>query len=243
LACNWKLDGEAMGHIATGRGAKAKIQLGQHVVVAVTEDDLDQTQQIIKIEEKGQAVVAIELRAIREARQKSDQEAQEKAAREQRERETAAHEQAVREEQERDRQAKERAAQEEFDRLVWIDPATELMWTKHDNGFQLTEWKDGRNYCSALRLAGFTDWDVPSFDELTSINNPWGEREGKGVVKGGIQLSGDWIIGYKLGKVRNGVQHSSVMCLKFRDGDRDDCIYGASNWAQKRVLCVRRASH
>jgi hypothetical protein len=232
-----------MGHIAAGSGAKAKIQLGQHVVVAVTENQLDQTQQIIKVEEKGQTVASIELKPVREARQKSEQEAQEKVAREQRERERAAKEQDVREQQERYRQARERAAQEEFDRMVWIDPATGLMWAKHDNGFQLTEWKDGRNYCSTLRLAGFADWVVPSFDELTSINNPWGEREGKGVVKGGIQLSGDWIIGYKLGKVRKGVQHSSVMCLKFRDGDRDDCIYGASSgWQQKRVLCVRRAS-
>ena len=244
LACNWKLDGETMGHIAAGGGAKAKVQLGQHVVVAVTENGLDQTQQIIKVEEKGQTVVAIELRAIREARQKSDQEAQEKAAREQRERETTAHEQAVRDERERDRQAKERAAQEGFDRLVWIDPATGLMWTRHDNGFQLIGGKDAYDYCSTLRLAGFADWGLPSFDELTSINNPGGKREGEGVVKGGIQLSGNWIIGYKLGKVRHGVQHISPMCLKFEDGDRYDGIpdelWGLN---QRRVLCVRRASH
>lgn len=104
LACNWKLDGEAKGSIEAGGSAKANVQFGQHIVVAVAEDGLDQAQQIIKVQEKGQTVVTFELKPVRQAGVKTEQEAQEQAAHEQQER--------------------ERAAQEELDRLVWADPAT-----------------------------------------------------------------------------------------------------------------------
>lgn len=239
LACNWKLDGEAKGRIAAGGSAKARVQLGQHLVVAVTEDDLDQAQEIIKVQEKGQLVVPMEFKSVREVRLRAEQERQDKAVREQQEKEREAQEQAAREQQEKDRQARERAAQEELDRLVWVDPATGLMWTKHDNGFQLTKWEDADRYCSALRLAGFADWRMPTIDELASINDPWGSRIGNGTLKGGIQISGVLVIGNKLGKVRkDGVQEVQDWTFEFWNGERNRGVLSAN---QNRVLCVRRA--
>jgi len=44
LACNWKLDGEAKGHINAGDSAKVMVQPSQHLVGAATEDTLDQSQ-------------------------------------------------------------------------------------------------------------------------------------------------------------------------------------------------------
>jgi tetratricopeptide (TPR) repeat protein len=111
LACNWKLDGEAKGHVDAGGSAKAQIQLGQHVVVGVTEDGLDQALQIIKVQGKGQTAVAIELKPVREARLRAQQEELGRAAQEQREKE---------------RQAQEQAAQQEAARLQDLrDHATE----------------------------------------------------------------------------------------------------------------------
>ena len=42
LACNWKLDGEPKGHINAGGAARARVEFGQHVVVAATDDGADQ---------------------------------------------------------------------------------------------------------------------------------------------------------------------------------------------------------
>jgi hypothetical protein len=110
LACNWKLDGEAKGHIDAGDSAKVKVQLSQHLVVAVTEDDLDQAQQIVKVEEKGQTVTAIELKPVREARLKAEQQARDKAAEE----------------------AREKVARDKSSK-IWTDPATGLTWAKEDS--------------------------------------------------------------------------------------------------------------
>ena len=81
LACNWKLDGEPKGRIEAGRAAKAKIEFGQHVVVATTEDGADQSQQITDIKAGGQTVISIELQPVRAARIEAKQTAQEEAAR------------------------------------------------------------------------------------------------------------------------------------------------------------------
>jgi TPR repeat protein len=81
LACNWKLDGETKGHIDAGGAAKARVEFGQHVVVAATDDGADQTQQFSEIKVSGQTVVTIELKPVRAARLHAQQIAQEEAAR------------------------------------------------------------------------------------------------------------------------------------------------------------------
>ena len=232
LACNWKLDGEAKGDIDTGGSAKARVELGQHLVLAVTEDGLDQAQQIVKVQEKGQMVVAIELKPVREARLKAEQEQQVKAAQEQREKERQAEEQAASEQQERDKQARERAAQEELDRQIWIDPATGLMWTKKDNGSDMTA-QEALNYCNGLRLAGYSDWQLPTIDQLATISDAsvtgsgWGQH-----VKGDLQISGfEW--GVSTGKKRQ-----VPWTYNFYDGSR---LEGPLGERQDRALCVRRS--
>jgi hypothetical protein len=68
LSCNWSLDGEQKGHIEAGASAKAKAGLGQHVVIATTEDSLDRVHQVAEVRNSGQTVVILELKAIRAAR-------------------------------------------------------------------------------------------------------------------------------------------------------------------------------
>ena len=77
LACNWSLDGEVKGRIEAGRSAKVKVELGQHVVYAVTEDGLDKTEQDIEIKNAGQTIVHIVLQPVRDIRLKAEQEARE----------------------------------------------------------------------------------------------------------------------------------------------------------------------
>jgi hypothetical protein len=68
LSCNWSLDGEQKGHIEAGASAKAKVGLGQHVVIATTEDGLDRVQQVAEARNSGQTVVTLELKPLRAAR-------------------------------------------------------------------------------------------------------------------------------------------------------------------------------
>ena len=45
LACDWKLDGEVKGQIDAEGSAKVKVEPGQHMVEATTEDGVDQVKQ------------------------------------------------------------------------------------------------------------------------------------------------------------------------------------------------------
>jgi hypothetical protein len=68
LACNWKLDGEVKGRIEAGAAAKVKVELGQHILVAITEDGADQVKQLSEVKNTGQTVVSLELQPVRDAR-------------------------------------------------------------------------------------------------------------------------------------------------------------------------------
>jgi len=178
LACNWKLDGKAKGHLDAGGSTKAKIELGQHVVLATTEDGADQVKLMSEAKTNSQTVVSVELKPVRDARLKAEQ-------------------------QEKEQKARERAAREEA-AGVWTDPATGLMWAKKDNGADVT-WQQATDYCRNLQLAGYSDWRLPMIDELQGIYDPnanvpgeWGSVPGQWSsggpatwhVKGNLQLSG-----------------------------------------------------
>jgi hypothetical protein len=79
LACNWKLDGEARGRIEAGSSAKAKVEPGQHIVVAITVDGLDKAQQLVEVKAYGQKVVNLELQPVRILRLEAEQEKRDKA--------------------------------------------------------------------------------------------------------------------------------------------------------------------
>jgi hypothetical protein len=59
-------------------------------------------------------------------------------------------------------------AQEMQARGYWVDSSTGLMWAARDNGKDVT-WKQAMKYCRELRLAGYSDWRLPSVDELEGI--------------------------------------------------------------------------
>jgi hypothetical protein len=171
LTCDWKLDGTPMGRINAGGSAKAKVELGQHMVVATTEDAFDKVEYEIKIRTAEQTIMRISLQPVRDARLKADQEARDKAQRESRERvEQEARDKAVREQREKEEKERKRVAQEEA-AGVWTDPATELMWEKEDNQHWVT-WQQATDYCQRLQLAGHSDWRLPTIDEFKGIYDP-----------------------------------------------------------------------
>ncbi|MGO9492910.1 MAG: trypsin-like peptidase domain-containing protein [Terracidiphilus sp.] len=92
-----------------------------------------------------------------------------------------------------------RTAQDVTAGLTWSDPETGLIWTKKDNGYgnDLT-WQESVDYCRNLRLAGYTDWRLPTIDELQGIFDSTANEHGPTCysgketwhVKGSLQLSG-----------------------------------------------------
>ena len=75
LTCNWKLDGETKGHIDAGGSAKSKIELGQHALVAATDDGLDKVEKDIEIKTVGQTIFRVELQPVRNDRVQGQQNA------------------------------------------------------------------------------------------------------------------------------------------------------------------------
>jgi len=247
LACNWKLDGEAKGRIDAGGSAKMKVEFGQHVVNAVTEDSLDKVEEDIEIKTTSQTVMHIVLQPIRnarlkaeqQARDKVDQEAREKVAQEERDRalraqqekERKEHEQAAQERQEEQQKERERAARAEATGLVWFDTTTGLIWTKKDNGRNVN-WHDAIDYCGTLKLAGYSDWRLPVIDELQSIYVS-NAKDRSANIKGNLQLSGGRHWSSK------GSFSGYAWTFNFGNGKRYYYPLESSLFLGFRALCVR----
>lgn len=55
-----------------------------------------------------------------------------------------------------------------------LDSSTSLMWAAKDNGSDIN-WQDAKNYCENYRGGGYTDWRMPTANELAELydrNNP-----------------------------------------------------------------------
>jgi hypothetical protein len=256
LACNWKLDGKARGRIAAGDSATANVVTGQHLVIASIEDGVDQVKQLIKAEEKGQTVVSIELKPVRDARLKTEQEARDKAAQEARDKaaqeardkaaqekvardkaaqakaEQEARDKAAREKQEKEQKERVQAAQTEAAGLIWTDPATQMIWTKNDNGRNVN-WQQAIDYCQNLQLSGLGGWRLPTIDELQDIYDQ-NVKVGRYHVKGNLQLSGlaEW-------SSLPGNASGQAWIFYFANGKRYSAVLGFSIGI--RALCVRRS--
>ncbi len=245
LVCNWKLDGEVKGHIDAGGSVKVKVEPGQHMVEAVTEDGFDWVKQPSTVKPTGQTMVNIELEPIRDARLIAEQEAQDQAAQE-----AAREAQAKAETQ----QLLEKAAKAARDKAaseavpgVWADAATGLMWTKKDNGSSVA-WKQATDYCRNLQLAGYSDWRLPEIDELgdiydSSLNVPGHSIDGQPLnwhVKGDLKLSGMWEVSNTREEVpQNSYQPSGKAWIFEFSQDWGKRSTFPINLSGGRALCVR----
>ena len=54
------------------------------------------------------------------------------------------------------------------DKAVLIDSQIGLMWPLQDNGFDIS-WPEGKKYCDSFSLGGFSDWRMPTQEELASL--------------------------------------------------------------------------
>lgn len=114
----------------------------------------------------------------------------------------------------------------------WTDPDTKLMWTAADNGSGLS-WSQAQRYCRELALSGFSDWTLPSIDDLQGIFES-AHNEGGFHVKGPLKLTGwQW-------SATPGSQKGEGWALDFGDGGRASVAAGDSGL--NRALCIRRTA-
>jgi hypothetical protein len=55
-----------------------------------------------------------------------------------------------------------------YDNGTVLDTKTNLMWAAKDNGININ-WADAKSYCANYRGGGYTDWRMPTFDELEEL--------------------------------------------------------------------------
>jgi hypothetical protein len=63
--------------------------------------------------------------------------------------------------------------EESLNKATYTDPNTGLMWTRQDNGKDIN-WADAKAYCKNYRVGGFTDWRMPTLEEMVGLyeNSP-----------------------------------------------------------------------
>ena len=55
-----------------------------------------------------------------------------------------------------------------YDNGTVLDTSTNLMWAAKDNGADIN-WQGAKNYCGNYRGGGYTDWRMPTQDELAGL--------------------------------------------------------------------------
>lgn len=55
-----------------------------------------------------------------------------------------------------------------YDNGTVLDTKTNLMWAARDNG-SIINWVDAKYYCENYSGGGYTDWRMPSLDELAGL--------------------------------------------------------------------------
>jgi hypothetical protein len=58
-----------------------------------------------------------------------------------------------------------------YDNGTVLDKETGLMWAAKDNGFDI-EWRHAKRYCEKYRGGGYTDWRMPTAEDLDGLFDP-----------------------------------------------------------------------
>jgi hypothetical protein len=108
-----------------------------------------------------------------------------------------------------------------------------LMWTIKDNDSDVN-WFEARDYCTRCRLGGYTDWRLPTIDELTSLYDPARPTTPRIVVP--FEPVFFWMWSSTMKASANG--SASAFCFNFGNGVRDS--FDLRRYGM-HVLCVRQS--
>jgi len=124
---------------------------------------------------------------------------------------------------------------------TWKDSMTGLMWTNNDNGRDLT-WQQAMDYCRNLNFVGYSDWRLPTIDELQRIHDPTVNSSGRWSdgspatfhIRGNLQPSG-WEWSSTQGRVPG-------QAWNFSFADVQPGLARIDGNLNLRAMCVRRSS-
>ena len=126
----------------------------------------------------------------------------------------------------------------------WVDwQTTRVMWTLKDNGSSI-DWNGAVAYCKSLRTGGYSDWQLPTIQELQGLHDPVYSG-----LRGGVTASdrGAYLWSEQKSVLRQGATVSSgAMAMQAfyyvgLGGTRQFPLdSGGSQPAPMRALCVRR---
>jgi hypothetical protein len=115
---------------------------------------------------------------------------------------------------------------------TWRDGRTGLRWTARDNDFDIG-WESAREYCDRLSRGGFSDWRMPSIDELSGLYDPESSKEYK--TRGRVELTSWWVWG------ADTKPDDPLLAAEFNFTSGGKSWRGRGNAGTIRVLCVRRS--
>jgi TIR domain/Protein of unknown function (DUF1566) len=121
------------------------------------------------------------------------------------------------------------AVQTEVPEVVYLDPETGLMWTTEDNGKDIS-WPQANEYAKELRLGGYSDWRLPTIDELAKLYDPEGGN--KYDIRKPFRLTRGWVWS------SNVEGSDSAWHFSFKVGQRHHSPMASPN---ARALCVRHS--
>jgi hypothetical protein len=106
-----------------------------------------------------------------------------------------------------------------------------LTWTIKDNGRDVNAGQ-AQDYCSALRIGGFSDWRLPSIEELEGLFDKTAKKQFK--TKGPIEMGDSCAL--------SGSTNPSgeVWSFCFSYGGRT-LVRAQGHGSAGRTLCVRKA--
>jgi hypothetical protein len=119
-----------------------------------------------------------------------------------------------------------------FGNGMWKDPSTGLLW-QNPPAERVMDWEEAISYCKHLDLDGYTDWWLPSIEELQSLLR----NDSKG-CKWPDEITGDckkviyWSATYHTGKPAG----YYPMVISFNSGEFGDSLYDLSKVTTR---CVR----
>jgi hypothetical protein len=121
--------------------------------------------------------------------------------------------------------------------VTWADPATGLTWARQDNGSNIN-WGSAGNYCRNLTLGGYSNWRLPTIDELQGIYvKGYGDAGvGSDNIKGGIRRTGYFLWSSSAGSASGEAWGFHFLVGNRYSIPRDNIDYDG------RALCVRRSA-
>ena len=79
-----------------------------------------------------------------------------------------------------------------YDNATVLDTRTKLMWAAKDNGKNVN-WQDAKSYCENYRGGGYTDWRMPTLDELEGLYDEGKPRPAACYVRSNVHVATELI--------------------------------------------------